>query len=261
MTASQIEREREPGTGDHAAKTEPEFNRAEIFDAMASRVVKITNDVFVPELNYSVAGIGSGVFVSSGDPRVCEVATVKHTLDGTLDDAIVEFGFQRPRGRHTLSVHTANGETYLAQPEMIDAKNQIAILKVPGIPEPEKNCKPTELDTTPSSWFQPLFGIGGSKLPGRYHGFSEMALGTISLLPWLPYDVDPLENTSRATITMLGFGTHGDSGGPIFNKDKKIVGLLDYGKGYLGFAEPASAVQEVLNAIRRQREQRQAQHQ
>jgi hypothetical protein len=37
--------------------------------------------------------------------------------------------------------------------------------------------------------------------------------------------------------------------------------LLDYGKGYLGIAEPASAIQEVLNAIRRQREQRQAQHQ
>jgi len=228
-------------------KSESQIDTAKIFADIAPSLVAVRR--IYPEHPVSInGGGGSGFFVSSGAPNACEVATLNHVTESDRSIAII----------------MQTGTIYKAHPEKIDLPHEIAIYEVEGVKDPQHVCKPVELDTTPLKSGDKVLGLGDNEdptHPGSYNGTfgAYVPRAEPERLGLLDLGEEEGEDMQRPVAWFDPFEcNHGDSGGPLAKTDdsshkSKVVGLCAAGDGY-GFAELASALQDDLDQIRRERE-------
>jgi hypothetical protein len=217
-------------------KALPPFDAASLLAAGQQSLVRVRTDADAQGLYYS----GSGVFVKSGIPGVCEAATVSHVTDGALE----------------TNITAPDGRTYRAQAELIDRKHEIAIYKLAGVRDPDALCKAPPLRVTevrPNELVLGLSAVLGPFLPTPLIG---QHLGDMKRNdPNFNWDPLPEEDLQRSMGRYIMRALGRDSGGPTFDAAGNVVGLIA-GSTDQGFTltEQAKYLQDDLDEIKRSAE-------
>jgi S1-C subfamily serine protease len=147
-------------------------------------------------------------------------------------------------GEHDIAVQPPAAGTYSAVPIAVDAGNDVAVLRVLGLPAPRLRMSPKDpsggavamigypqngpLTSVPGRAGQPVTALA----PGAYGG-----------------NVRP-----RTVVPLRGRLEHGDSGGPVVDRHGRVVAMMfaaDRGGGG-GFGVPLEAIRDALASVRGQ---------
>ena len=141
-------------------------------------------------------------------------------------------------GEHDIAVQPAGAGTYTAVPIAVDGSNDVAILRVHGLPLPRLAIAPKDpsgnavaligypqngpLTSVPGRAGQPLTALA----PGAYGG---------SVRP-------------RTVVPLRGKLQHGDSGGPVVDRRGRVVAMMFAAArdGGGGFGVPLDAIRDAL---------------
>ncbi len=145
-------------------------------------------------------------------------------------------------GEHDIAVMPSAAGTYSAVPIAVDPGNDVAILRVHGLPAPQLAVSPKDpsggavamigypqngpLTSVPGRAGQPVTALS----PGAYGG---------SVRP-------------RTVVPLRGRLEHGDSGGPVVDRRGRVVAMMfaaDRGGGG-GFGVPLDAIRDALGSAR-----------
>lgn len=239
---------RHAGAADGSAPPAP-FDASEIFNRYQSSVVSIERQrtfLGIPIPDAFTSDYGSGVFVSSGQPHSCEVATVAHESSGYI------------------SVQVADGSWYRAHVEQRDNLHGLAVLKLDGVKNPETTCKPVPIAKAVPGKDDPALGIAeyyferndanDSTVYHRTVSVPSVYLGSLRRdqlqLPSLAAVPGEKEDSQRMLLAFQGQSRHGYSGAPLFNQEG-VVGLLEGHGGNVIFAESANYLQDLMDGSKR----------
>lgn len=195
-------------TSESEAPKPSAFDPLQLLKDVAPSVVKIKT----PANAQGEWSVGTGFIVSSGDQSACEIATLTHVA-GSNDK---------------LQITTNNGQTHDATLVKNDLKHELSLFKIPALPPDSPLCKPAEISTRKLSPNEVVMGVSSvedARWPVPYVGIS---LGLVSrdnpiYVRRLPTMIG--EDMLRPMGAFVMRGDHGDSGGPIFDAARKVVGV------------------------------------
>ncbi len=145
-------------------------------------------------------------------------------------------------GEHDIAVQPPTSGTFSAVPIAVDAGNDVAILRVPGLPLTRLTMSPNDpsgsavaligypqngpLTSSPGRAGQPVTALA----PGAYGG---------SVRP-------------RTVVPLRGRLEHGDSGGPVVDRRGRVVAMMFAAArgGGGGFGVPLAAIRDALASAR-----------
>jgi S1-C subfamily serine protease len=145
-------------------------------------------------------------------------------------------------GEHDIAVQPPASGTYSAIPIAVDASNDVAILRVHGLPAPRLPVSPKD----PSGGAVAMIGYPQNgpltSVPGRAgRPVTALAPGAYG------GSVRP-----RTVVPLRGRLEHGDSGGPVVDRRGRVVAMMfaaDRGGGG-GFGVPLDAIRGALDSAR-----------
>lgn len=223
---------------DQPAQVLQPFDADKLLNEHKESVVRIRKDqeVFGNKLDQT---LGSGFTIdkleNDKEPTVCRIATDNHVIAGETAPLILRF---------------EDGKDYPAEVEIIDAANDLAILKVADASG--ALCKPLAISdqehaTTPG---EKLLKISGKyEKPVAIDGevesyFQRDQAKALAMLPG--------ENETRTMLSVkskAGWGQTGDSGGPIINANGVVVGIIDAEGNAVTGATPSHYLAKDLNML------------
>lgn len=179
---------------------------------------------------------GSGVMIGKGNGE-CYVATDNHVVNGV--------GSDRPVARFA---RTADGSSYPAEVRFGDPKNDVAVVALKTGKDTDKVCRPAQVAENPEATTGTGATIGfpkGSKSlyasPTEFRGAAPLA----QLLRERRTMTPPggVENFNRTVLNLRAQTHEGNSGGPVYNSQGEVVGLLAGGTP----ADPTFSAANVIS--------------
>lgn len=213
------------------------FEPLKLLKEVAPSVVKIRT---TPDSNGEWS-IGTGFMVSSGDKSACEIATVAHVTGKS----------------EKIQISTTNGQTHDAVLVKNDWKNELSVFKIPGLAADSPSCKPLEISTrklNPSEIVMGVSSVDDPRWPVPYVGIS---LGLVSRdNPVFVRRLSTMvgEDMLRPMGAFLMRGDHGDSGGPILDAARKVVGVEAAAANGYSLSELPVFLKNLLADIKAERE-------
>ncbi len=165
---------------------------------------------------------GSGVMIGKvGDQ--CQILTALHVIeDDTTQQSLPN-----------LSLMTTDGSQFPVQSVNIDRPHELAVVSVDMGASADALCQPVTIakDSQLSPWDGAYsLGYPGASTnvyasPSKYLATRKLSdtRGEISF----PSDYWPGEDPERPVLEFEGLALPGDSGGPTFNKDGELIGVVD----------------------------------
>lgn len=171
-------------------------------------------------------GSGTGFFFEDGD----RIITAAHVVQGSNEHFVV----------------TPDGTKYKLMLEKMDDINDVAVLRAVGLPAGARPFLQLAKDSALKPQ-QPLFAIGhplGLRpafiSPGAYEsrtttldfvlGIAPNSMSSVSkrVYNWTPKEMSDLtDSMDRPLVHSLLHIRHGNSGGPLLDADRKVVGIAD----------------------------------
>ncbi|HEY3766058.1 MAG TPA: CvpA family protein [Gaiellales bacterium] len=146
-------------------------------------------------------------------------------------------------GEHDAEVEVPNGPTLTGTPIAVDAGNDVALLRVPGLPAP-----PLRMSARPPSGAAAV--LIGYPENGPLTAVAGRAGGPITALAPNAYGQ---HIHARSVVPLRGVLRHGDSGGPVVNRSGQVVAMMfaaDEGGGVAGgFGVPLGPIRHALGLI------------
>lgn len=225
----------EPGS-EPPAQVAP-FEPLQLLKDVAPSVVKIKT---VPDSNGEWS-VGTGFMVSSGDQNACEIATVAHVTGQS----------------ERIQVTTSNGRTYDGTLVKNDLKNELSVFKIPGLAPDSPLCKPLEVSTRKLNASEIVMGVSSVEDPRWPVPYIGISLGLVSRDN--PVYVRRLstmvgEDMLRPMGAFMMRGDHGDSGGPIVDAARKVVGIEAAAANGYSLSELPVFLKNLLVDIKTERE-------
>ena len=221
---------------------EPRANKPEPFDPL-----KLLKDVSPSIVKVRTAtdadgewSVGTGFMVSSGDKSACEIATVAHVTSKN----------------NKIHVITNNGQTQEAVLVKNDLKHELSVFKIPGLLPDSPGCKPLEISTRELGNSEIVMGVSGVEDPRWPVPYIGVSLGLVSRDN--PVYVRRLstmvnEDMLRPMGAFMMRGDHGDSGGPIVDAARKVVGIEAAAANGYSLSEMPIFLKQLLDDIKAER--------
>lgn len=209
------------GGGDHKGcnYTDAEHDPLtyEIYKDHKDQTVKLYGDAPNNEL-YE----GSGVMVGKNGDQ-CQILTALHVIEGdTIGESLPN-----------LHLATTDGSQFPAQIANIDRPHELAVVSVNMGTSADALCQPVTIakDSTLSP-FDDAISLGYPNASISVYASPSVSLGTRKLRDThgetsSPSDYWTGEDPERPVLELEGLALHGDSGGPTFNKDGNLIGVVD----------------------------------
>ncbi|HNG19500.1 MAG TPA: serine protease [Candidatus Obscuribacter sp.] len=214
----------------------PTFDADQLFREHKDSVVGLS-DVVALGPNQIPVTLGSGFAidkVGDGTSVDCRFATDNHVISTVTDKA---------------KLTTPDGQSYPFEVELHDSANDLAILKVKGLPSSQ--CQPLELveDERALGSSDSVLKLGartgtvGSTAGAVETYFERRLAGHLPLLP----GEDP-GRSMVSVITQDRNSQSGDSGGPILRADGKVVAIMEAeGIGVIAGTPSAALAQDLAS--------------
>lgn len=156
--------------------------------------------------------VGTGFMVSSGDKSACEMATVTHVI-GKNDK---------------VQITTNNGKTHDAQLVKSDLKRELSVFRIPSLAPDSPACKPLDVSSREVKAREVVMGVSAVEDPRWPVPYIGISLGNVSrdnpvYVRRLPTMIG--EDMLRPMGAFMMRGDQGDSGGPIVDAARKVVGV------------------------------------
>lgn len=229
-----------------ALDLKPEAAKGPTFDALAilKDVSPSSVKIRTPDDAKGEWSVGTGFMVSSGDQSACEIATVTH-VTGSNDK---------------IQITTNSGQNHDAFLVKNDLKRELSVFKIPSLPADSPSCKPLDISTRelkPSELVMGVSSVTDPRWPIPYIGIS---LGQVSRDN--PVYVRRLstmigEDMLRPMGAFVMRGEHGDSGGPIVDAARKVVGIEAASANGFSLSELPVFLHHLLQDIAAERKLRQ----
>lgn len=217
------------------------FDAFKILKDVSPSVVKITT----PKDAEGEWSVGTGFMVSSGDNSSCEIATVTH-VTGSHDK---------------IQVTINNGQKFDAELVKHDLKRELSVFKIPGLSPDSASCKPMELSAREVKADEVVMGVSSVVDPRWPIPYLGVSLGLVSRDN--PVYVRRLstmigEDMLRPMGAFLMRGDHGDSGGPIVDAARKVIGIEAAAANGFSLSEMPVFLQNLLQDIAAERKGKQS---
>lgn len=213
------------------------FEPLKLLKDVAPSVVKIKT---TPDSNGEWS-VGTGFMVSSGDKAACEIATVAHVTGKN----------------EKIQITTNNGQTHDALLVKNDLKNELSVFKIPGLAANSPLCKPLEVSNRELNPSEIVMGVSSVEDPRWPVPFVGISLGLVSRdNPTYVRRLSTMigEDMLRPMGAFLMRGDHGDSGGPIVDAARKVVGVEAAAANGYSLSELPIFLNKLLADIKTERE-------
>lgn len=205
-----------------------------------SNIDPVSYDVYKDHKNqtvkiYQEAGSGkegSGVMVAKSGKQ-CLVLTAEHVVDtGTNNKPALRASLSgATTGDPNVSTVTAAAD-YPATVKKLDPKHDLALISV-NMGADAAQCKPVTVATNPDiSAGNHVVSLGYPGLSTSVYASPAESQGPVSLKTILgnkpsKHDYTKGEDFNRTLMRVDGLSVPGDSGGPTFDKDGNLMGIVD----------------------------------
>jgi S1-C subfamily serine protease len=226
----------DPTRAPNAQPSRPAQNWQELKEQIAPSAVQVSAPVYLFNLIPINEALGTGFFVSSGQPNSCEVATAYHVGESPKE----------------VKITTHDGQCYKATPEKLDPQHDLAIYKVNGVSRPAEVCRDLPLNTNPEPNL-PVLVLDGAVdpvHPDAVHGRTLGLRPRTDIRESRRWGVEDMNAELIATNlqTRPGF-----SGGPVVDTSGHVRGVHVMHDGP-AYEEQAKFLQADLEAIKAERE-------
>ncbi|MBX9568380.1 MAG: serine protease [Candidatus Obscuribacterales bacterium] len=180
--------------------------------------------------------VGTGFMVSSGDKSACEIASLTHVTGNN----------------EKIQVTTNNGQTHDAFLVKNDLKRELSVFKIPSLAADSTHCKPLDVSSRELKSTELVLGVSAVADPRWPVPYLGISLGQVSrdnpvYVRRLPTMIG--EDMLRPMGAFVMRGDHGDSGGPIVDAARRVVGIEAASANGYSLSELSVFLRDLLNDI------------